>query len=128
MQFWTAICMLHFVACMACTTLEAYLTAVSLAKDVNSDLFMIDESAKFEQPTVIILEQLSEFVRAHSKGKKLLETYSDVYENVLTVLFTWCTLTICIAMLMIEVEIVEVTLILLIFFDQNNHFHFFSFF
>lgn len=97
---------MHFVACVSCTTLGAYLTAVSLTEDVNSDLFMIDESVKVKQPTVIILKQLSEFVRAHSAGKKLLETYSDVYDNILTVLFTWCMLTICIAMLMIEVEIV----------------------
>lgn len=106
-EFRITIVMLRFVACLTCTTLGAYITGVSLSKDVNGDLFVIDESVKINQPSVITLKQLSEFVRAHSNGKRLLETYSAVYENILTILFTWSALTICINMLMIEMEIVE---------------------
>lgn len=81
--------------------------AVTFAKDIDGDLNVINTSVRSRKPTVRVLKQVSEFVRAHSNGKLLLETYSDVYENILTVMFTWSILTICMAMLLIQMQIVK---------------------
>lgn len=94
-------------ACLACTTLGSYILAVTLANDIDGDLNVINASVKARRPVLHIFKQMSEFVRAHSNGKRLLETFSEVYENILTSLFTWCTITICLAMLMIQMQIVK---------------------
>ena len=70
-QYYTAIYLFRFVACLISFGLGIFLFAISATNDIKNDLKLMNDKAKTKRNRVRILKCLSSFVQFHSAVKKL---------------------------------------------------------
>lgn len=109
--------------------LGIFLLTLSVAEDINDDLISINKNAKNKKKRVLALKQLNEFVQYHSDAKqlsheflkfkllfklnfeslllRLAHDFSNLFQPIFTVVFTWSTITICISLLLIQIDLVK---------------------
>lgn len=107
----------------------AFLYAVEMIKCVKDALLEFSQS-KSDTNHKRILKLLADFIEFHTREKelsnffvgqykenktfqfqmvdfRLFSDFSDIYQNILAILFIWSMITMCGAMLMIQIGIVE---------------------
>lgn len=135
LQYMLFACMFLNISCFASLGIGAYMFAIAGCKDSRGDICQMNArkvskiAAKYQAK---IMKQLSRFVLYHSQVKqlsicallllfgltdncnrrcivsfRLFHDFSDVFQPLFVVVFSWSMLTICSALLIIQTEIVE---------------------
>lgn len=107
LQILLGMCLCTITAVCIAVGFGTFLLTISMTKDIKDDLILINKIAKIKKNRTPALKQLTELIRYHSKAKQLAHDFSDVFQPIFMVLFTWSILTMCTSMLLIQIDIVS---------------------
>lgn len=122
---------MHFTSSMANFGIGSFLSAIALTKDLKYTLCRINESAKKKRNPTLAIENFSDFIELESTAKRLsqenhslilvlvilfkikficfrlIDTFSELYEPMIVVLFLWSLISISSALFLFQMEMVE---------------------
>lgn len=107
MQILLGMCLFKITAACMTVGFGTFLLTISMTSDIKNDLISINKKAKTKKKRASALKQLTELIQYHSHAKQLANDFSNVFQPIFMVLFTWSVLTICTSMLLIQIDIVK---------------------